>query len=49
MEHLEQFAANGDAENETISSLQNTITHLRLEEVKKNEERQRHNKVGGGN
>ena len=45
LEHLERFAAASDAEEATIENLRATITHLELEEVKKNEEKHRHSKV----
>ena len=46
LEHLEKLAALGDAERETIENLRTTISHLELEDTKKNEERQRNSKVG---
>jgi len=44
LEHLEKLAALGDAERETIENLRTTISHLELEDTKKNEERQRNSK-----
>ena len=46
LEHLERMAAVRDQECETIETLRTTISHLELEDNKKNEERQRNNKVG---
>ena len=45
LEHLERFAANSDSEEATIENLRATITHLELEQIKKNEEKHRHSKV----
>ena len=45
LEHLERFAGEADAEEATLEGLRTTITHLEMEGVKKNEERQRHAKV----
>ena len=45
LEHLEKLAALGDAERETIENLRTTISHLELEDTKKNEERQRNSMV----
>ena len=45
LEHLEKFASQSDEERETIDQLSNTIKHLELEEIKKNEERQRNARV----
>ena len=41
LEHLEKFAAETEGEHQTIDDLKTTITHLELEETKRNEERQR--------
>ena len=45
LEHLERFAGASDAEEATLEDLRATITHLELEEIKKNEEKHRHSKV----
>ena len=45
LEHLERMSAARDNECETIENLQTTISHLELEDLKKNEERQRNAKV----
>ena len=45
LEHLEKFASEKDKEKSTIDSLQNMVTHLELEENKKQEERQRNSRV----
>ena len=45
LEHLEKLACDKDKENCTIDSLQNIVTHLELEENKKQEERQRNARV----
>ncbi len=45
LEHLEQFAAAGDAEDDTVEQLRTTITHYELDEAKRTEERQRINRV----
>ena len=45
LEQLEKLASEKDKENSTIDSLQNIVTHLELEESKKQEERQRNARV----
>ena len=45
LEHLEKFASEKDKEKSTIDSLQNMVTHLELEENKKQGERQRNSRV----
>lgn len=45
LEHLEKLAGSSDVERETIENLRTTISHLELEDTKKNEERQRNAKV----
>ena len=45
LEYLEKLAASRDQEKETIEGLRTTISHLELENTKKNEERQRNAKV----
>lgn len=44
LEHLEKLAGSSDLERETIENLRTTISHLELEDTKKNEERQRNAK-----
>ena len=46
LEHLERSSSEMDSEKSTIDCLQNTITHLELEDNKKLEERQRNARVG---
>ena len=45
LEDLEKLAGSKDRERETIEELLTTISHLELEDTKKNEERQRNAKV----
>jgi hypothetical protein len=45
LEHLERHSSLRDQEHETIETLRTTISHLELEDNKKNEERQRNCKV----
>ena len=45
LEQLERFAVQSDAEVATIEGLRATVRHLELEEVKRNEERQRNDRV----
>ncbi len=45
LEHLEKLSSARDSEEQTIESLKTTITHLELEDIKKNEERIRNSKV----
>ena len=45
LEHLEKLAGAKDHEVETIENLRTTISHLELEDNKKNEERQRNCKA----
>ena len=45
LEHLEKLSSTRDRETETIDNLRTTISHLELEDTKKNEERQRNSKV----
>ena len=45
LEHLERLASDKDKENQAIDSLQNMVSHLELEENKKQEERQRNARV----
>ena len=46
LEHLEKLSSERDSEKSMIDCLQNTITHLELEDNKKLEERQRNARVG---
>ena len=45
LEHLERLASEKDKENQAIDSLQTMVSHLELEENKKQEERQRNARV----
>ncbi len=45
LEHLEKLSGSCEVERETIENLRTTISHLELEDTKKNEERQRNAKV----
>ena len=45
LEHLERLASDKDKENQAIDSLQTMVSHLELEENKKQEERQRNARV----
>ena len=45
LEHLESLSATRDQEKETIENLRTTISHLEIEDTKKNEEKHRNAKV----